>query len=381
VTKTCLAIATIALVAAGACAAGYFIPNQATQTLNNTVHELLSTKTTTATTTASPITDPVPLVCLKDCLNATEKTTTANGRLSCVNNIVMANCDSGSKQEGPNSTCSEMRKDAETPRCTVKLCPEPEDPKFGHVLCRDRLHVTNGLCEVKCDHGTVHSIRCQEDLTWTEPPACTPPSCSPLTNSSGGIFCSPSGKQCVKRCSKDQLSQMMTCQETGEWDNKPTTLSCVPSCKVEVNRGFLDCHNEDAQNLFDEFGVPHSTQCSLKCNAGFSLTGSSDLTCNRQGLWTSGKCEETILVIAGGETDGEIVDTVEVHANAKMYSDHYSSCLPSLPMKVQWGNIGLVEDELLVCGGMTEEQGTGSPECWRISTNTGVWRQHIKLTR
>ena len=98
--------------------------------------------------------------------------------------------------------------------------------------------------------------------------------------------------------------------------------------------------------------------------------------CNRQGRWSSGKCEGSVLVLAGGETASGIVENVEVHAESRMYSEQYSNCLPNLPEKLQWGNMGLLEDSLMVCGGQNEVQETGSTSCWIINPESPKWRRH-----
>ena len=118
------------------------------------------------------------------------------------------------------------------------------------------------------------------------------------------------------------------------------------------------------------------------CNAGFHLAGSGSLVCNREGRWSSGQCEGSVLVLARGEMASGLVEYVEVHAESRMYSEQYSNCLPNLPKKLRWGNMGLVEDSLMVCGGQNELQETGSTDCWIINPETRKWQRHsIKLKR
>ena len=156
----------------------------------------------------------------------------------------------------------------------------------------------------------------------------------------------------------------------------PSEIKCRQTCELnDVSDGYLDCGKN--QEMFDRLGVPHSAKCTLFCNAGFQLSGSSTLTCNDHGKWMSGKCEETVPLLAGGEIAGELTSRIEVLAGH--YTKTYSKCLPPLPEKLKWGSMGLVEDNLVVCGGQTENQ--MSRDCFQLQPSSKMWTKHTDLLR
>ena len=165
----------------------------------------------------------------------------------------------------------------------------------------------------------------------------------------------------------------MTCEE-GEWDYTPSEVKCRPACELnDVSDGYLDCGMN--QELFERLGVPHSASCALFCNAGFQLSGSSILTCNNHGKWSSGKCEETVPILAGGDIAGEMTNSIEVLAGH--YTKTYSKCLPPLPEKLKWGSMGLIQDSLVVCGGQNEEH--MSQDCFQLQPASKIWTRHTDL--
>ena len=344
-------------------------------------------KVSTTVTTASVIaTLSDPELCPDDCAHDVERANLTHGKITCAKNLVTVKCAPGFKPEKSNFSCSEIHKSLPKVRCTEEVCPIPKDPMHGRVTCQSNHHTVASTCTVDCTHGALHEetavIRCQKDFTWTELPTCKPPPCSPQNNNTGKVSCTSSGRKCIKNCGQGRLSRMTTCQEDGIWDYNLKHLSCEPACELEAKHGFVRCEAEDDMNLFRSVGVPHSSECSLMCNAGFHLVGSGSLVCSRQGQWSSGECEGSVLVLAGGEIASGLVEDVEVHAESRMYSQQYSNCLPNLPQKLRWGNMGLVEDSLMVCGGQNEMQETGTTICWIISPESGKWQKHsIRLKR
>ena len=340
------------------------------------------------TTTPAVVIEALPdlELCSDDCATTAKKANLTHGQISCTKNQLNVECHPGFKPKKSNISCLAIHESLHELRCTEEVCLNPEDPMHGRVTCQSNQHVVDSTCTVDCDHGALHKdtnvIRCQEDFTWTELPKCRPPPCSPENNTTGEVSCTSSGHRCFRNCGQGRLSRMTTCQQDGFWDYKFERLSCEPACELEANHGFVRCEAEEDMNLFRSVGVPHASECSLMCNAGFHLVGSGSLVCNRDGQWSSGECEGSVLVLAGGEMASELVANVEVHAESRMYSEQYSNCLPNLPEKLQWGNMGLVEDNLMVCGGQNEVQETGTTDCWIISPESGKWRRHnIQLKR
>ena len=349
---------------------------------------MTTSKVSTTVTPASVIimTRSNPELCPDDCADAAMRANLTHGEITCAKNLVTVECHPGFKPEKSNISCSAIHESLPKLRCTEEVCSIPKDPMHGRATCQSNRHVVESTCTVDCDHGVLDEdttvIRCQKDFTWTELPRCRPPPCIPQNNNTGEVSCTSSGHRCFRNCGQGRLSRMTTCQQDGFWDYTFESLSCEPACELEANHGFVRCKVEEDKNLFRSVGVPHASECSLMCNAGFHLVGSGSLVCNRDGQWSSGECEGSVLVLAGGEMASELVANVEVHAESRMYSEQYSNCLPNLPEKLQWGNMGLVEDSLMVCGGQNEVQETGTTDCWIISPESGKWRRHnIQLKR
>jgi len=327
--------------------------------------------------------------CTEECSEALYGVKKENGFILCENNIVSIKCDPGFRPDGHDVACRNMTRGFESLRCAVKICPKPEDPKNGRVICSN-INVVNSTCEVQCDHGDPKGINafalmtCQDDLNWTKPPICESPPCLSLDNSTGLMACTPSGKRCVKRCNRSSSSKLMTCQANGQWDyNAMEAMSCSPTCSLETIHGFLKSGEVDTMSLFQEVGVPQMSQVLLTCKAGFHTFGSRKLMCsqqNGQAGWTQGSCQETVFIMAGGQNATQIIDDVEVHSNSKKFSMRHSSCLPNLPKRLKWGNMGLVSDHLMVCGGQDHEEGQNQ-DCWLLSAEDGIWKHHKSLDR
>ena len=167
----------------------------------------------------------------------------------------------------------------------------------------------------------------------------------------------------------------MTCQENGLWDLNPLGLQCAPTCFLTVSH--LDCGGCEREELFQELGVPNSTKCSLRCNAGHQVPQIHSLTCSHHGKWTSGKCEKTILLFAGGENGTGLLDSVTADYDDDTYASAFSMCLPSLPKRLKWGSMGLVKNSLIVCGGQEDE--LPNMNCWRLRPYH--WSEISNLTR
>ena len=89
------------------------------------------------------------------------------------------------------------------------------------------------------------------------------------------------------------------------------------------------------------------------------------------------KYEGTLLILAGGEEKGKLVNTVE------LYPPYIKSCLPDLPEELKWGSMELLGNSLLVCGGQNRaEQPVKS--CWILdkkNNEKAEWKHHTDLIR
>ena len=171
------------------------------------------------------------------------------------------------------------------------------------------------------------------------------------------------------------MSQVSSCGPHGRWDKNFASIPCTESCQIpNIDNGIIFCGSTELSKLFHSSGAPKGTECQSICQAGYRVTKKTALKCGSRGTWDSaaGECEETALVILGGEKAGKLVDDVEVFR---------SNCaLPPVPEKVKWGNAGFVEDHILVCGGETEYQ-NHNLECWALEGGATSWRHVAQLTR
>ena len=158
------------------------------------------------------------------------------------------------------------------------------------------------------------------------------------------------------------------------------SLRCsLPACKVPANP-------KDGQTMCSSSQLTVGSSCSVQCDHGSTTGGKASVTCQEDLTWSSmpvcrpplcsstGRCKKTVMVLAGGERNGQVVDTVEVLDDSL---DAYTYCLPNLPEAVKWGSLGFVAGALLVCGG--EWHPYQSPACWVLDTSTTSWMRHSRL--
>ena len=136
-----------------------------------------------------------------------------------------------------------------------------------------------------------------------------------------------------------------------ETDFKSLTLDAWMSC--EANRDSLFCVPKD-KNFMAASPLGQASSCG----------------------WKRTTEEELVLVMMGGEEDGQLKDTVEEFPNNRVHRCK----LPPLPMKLKLGNAGFVGDSLLVCGGETKLQNPNRA-CWYLQPCAAGWKSLTNLTR
>ena len=88
-----------------------------------------------------------------------------------------------------------------------------------------------------------------------------------------------------------------------------------------------------------------------------------------------GQAEDRVMVMVGGEQDGQVVNTVDIFP----YSfSECSRCISPLPDRLKWGNLGFVSGTLLMCGGEVDSK--QSQKCLAVDRMTGDWRHVSNLT-
>jgi len=181
----------------------------------------------------------------------------------------------------------------ELPRCIPSFCPKLSTPAHGTVQgYRFELGAT---LRTTCISGyelnpAASSFRtCQKTSSgagrWSgQDPVCQLIDCKDPGNPYGGYRHIPGGTkyqaQVTYTCKPQHHLQgkpSRVCQADGKWSGeKPVCL--VRSC------GYLK-EPENGQKIGS--GHQYGESVSFKCNKGYNLVGSSTLTCQNNGLWTS----------------------------------------------------------------------------------------------
>ncbi|XP_065905188.1 P-selectin-like [Dysidea avara] len=225
-------------------------------------------------------------------------------------------CDDGYELGGSTSrTCGDDGSWSGTDTtCTrIPTCPPLTTPDNGDVDCSlgdDGEANPGDTCTYSCDDGYDLSgsttRACQDDGTWsgTEAVCSREITCPPLTApDNGGIDCSlgddgvpHEGDTCSFTCDDGYDltgSDIRTCQNDGMWSGTEAMCNRVtvqPVCPLLTapNDGIVDC------SLGDDGVVSEGDSCTVMCNTGFELQGSTSRTCQADGTWsgTETKCEE-----------------------------------------------------------------------------------------
>ncbi|KAM3915529.1 E-selectin-like [Leptodactylus fuscus] len=187
---------------------------------------------------------------------------------------------------------------AEFPNCEAIQCERPGEPEHGSMSCSSSEETSpyNATCHFSCDEGFTmegsSSIQCSATAQWTEkPPKCEVMQCTSLTAPVNGLLTCDDGSNynstCAFSCSEgyDVIgSSELRCLSSGQW------TSSVPLCKAvqcpsltSPNKGHMVC--QDTTN--------YKSECSFRCWKGFRLIGSPVLSCQSSGAWTSSlpRCE------------------------------------------------------------------------------------------
>ncbi|PIK36489.1 putative CUB and sushi domain-containing protein 3-like [Apostichopus japonicus] len=192
------------------------------------------------------------------------------------------------------------------PSCQAITCPEPPSIPNGSFTC-DQGFGFGGTCSYVCDVGftnlnTLSTVMtCGENGAWIgQFPFCAVITCRVLGATSSSSFQCSQGflidSVCTYQCREgftflNQLNTVRTCGADGQWiENEPSCIAVVCDTLPDLNNGNIVCSNMNNYN----------SVCSLSCNAGFDLTGSSSRQCLPSGLWsgTQPTCDLQLLQFA-----------------------------------------------------------------------------------
>ena len=165
------------------------------------------------------------------------------------------------------------------------------------------------------------------------------------------------------------------------------TLPAAPS----FFRCPLHCFNKSKRLLSVTNGraACDNNTIHLECEPGFEAETELSVTCEEldqrrnpiQCLPASrckdqkqSGCAADLLLLAGGELDGQLLDTLETFPMSA-----YSGCLPRLPQPLKWGSLAFLENSLILCGGENSAE-QPSKSCWALETGIR-WRWFGDLAR
>ncbi|KAM4021369.1 P-selectin-like isoform 2-T2 [Anomaloglossus baeobatrachus] len=184
------------------------------------------------------------------------------------------------------------------PRCKAVQCQRPEIPQNGAMSCTSsgEKMPEKSICSFECPEEYTLTgpsyVLCTASNQWTgEIPICEPIQCSSLVAPVDGLMECNGGSTynstCAFSCSEGHEmtgSSELRCLPSGQW------TSAVPLCKAvqcpsltSPKKGHMNC--QDKTN--------YKSECSFSCLEGFQLVGSPVLTCQSSGAWSSSEptCE------------------------------------------------------------------------------------------
>ena len=179
-----------------------------------------------------------------------------------------------------------------------------------------------------------------------------------------------------------------TKNEDSQEENNSTAMLALRHMRTPSAPSFfqcpLDCFNKSKRLLSITNGRAscNNNVIHLECEPGFEAETELSVTCEnlnqRRKLikcLPSSKCKDQnqsgcgadVLLLAGGELDGELLDTLETFPMSA-----YSRCLPPLPHPLKWGSLAFMENSLVLCGGENSAE-QPSKSCWALETGR-QWR-------
>ncbi|XP_070579480.1 sushi, von Willebrand factor type A, EGF and pentraxin domain-containing protein 1-like isoform X4 [Ptychodera flava] len=225
----------------------------------------------------------------------------ANGRVSCDAHTPGSrchySCNTGYSIERGSEyrTCQQSGDWSGTEAvCSRSVCPILHSPHNGYVDCDGTSY--GSRCRYQCNRG--YSIgsgsatrTCESTGRWSgSEVTCVMNSCSPLLEPLHGyIRCQGNnevGTTCTYYCDEgfsiSTGSQHRECQSSSRsgYDRRPSWSGQEPQCQMrqctpltDPDNGYVDCDGR----------LEEGTRCTYHCNRGYTLEGSSQRRCRRNG--------------------------------------------------------------------------------------------------
>ncbi|XP_070579478.1 sushi, von Willebrand factor type A, EGF and pentraxin domain-containing protein 1-like isoform X2 [Ptychodera flava] len=242
----------------------------------------------------------------------------ANGRVSCDAHTPGSrchySCNTGYSIERGSEyrTCQQSGDWSGTEAvCSRSVCPILHSPHNGYVDCDGTSY--GSRCRYQCNRG--YSIgsgsatrTCESTGRWSgSEVTCVMNSCSPLLEPLHGyIRCQGNnevGTTCTYYCDEgfsiSTGSQHRECQSSSRsgYDRRPSWSGQEPQCQMrqctpltDPDNGYVDCDGR----------LEEGTRCTYHCNRGYTLEGSSQRRCRRNGNGLSWSGHEPRCTMNGG---------------------------------------------------------------------------------
>ncbi|XP_053200266.1 P-selectin-like [Panonychus citri] len=203
-------------------------------------------------------------------------------------------CNSDGQWSGPAPTCA-LNSGTSNGRLS-SVCSPLYPPGNGSIAgnCGPTVSIDD-TCRFTCHSNFLLSgssiVTCQSNGQWSsQPPRCIDSFCPPVNPSlsTSAIYasgqCNPGlpGSLCNFACPKGSTlvgSSQILCQSDGTWN------TAVPSCRRPSCSNLSPPTNGQLSGSCSPGNFGES--CTFFCNPGYSLIGSSKLTCESTGQWST----------------------------------------------------------------------------------------------
>ncbi|XP_066271289.1 sushi, von Willebrand factor type A, EGF and pentraxin domain-containing protein 1-like [Branchiostoma lanceolatum] len=201
-------------------------------------------------------------------------------------------CDSGYDRNGASdATCqADGTWSRSVPTCEAVTCPTLTAPANGVLNPAGENSYPNTVT-LTCDTGYATNgattFTCQADRTWNFPiPTCRPVQCPQLTAPVNGELSPPGATSYpdVVRFACDQGYELVgadsaTCQADQTWSE------AIPTCRVAQCRELTAPTN--GARTPSTGATSYQNTVTFSCNTGYRLNGDTVLTCRADGTWTN----------------------------------------------------------------------------------------------
>jgi len=206
------------------------------------------------------------------------------------------------------------RWDGELLSCNKLSCPKLDDPADGHLVCNGRGindrcslvcnegYASTGKVKRVCKYS---KIGLSKTAAWTGTMStCERIRCNknnPLINGEEQCQGQASGHSCVYKCHSGYVlsgSSTRTCRSNGKWDGeepKCTNFDCGKHAPVQNGNTVCD-------------GSKYGHKCHFSCSKGYQLVGPSVRICEKDGFWSGGTvaCKPIVCPLVEDPVNGRV---------------------------------------------------------------------------